>query len=137
MTSNARHPGVKNRRNGWLGYRFMRRLANKPPKPNRVPITRVLGSGTGAADGERETYDCDSPGLADTGGLNARDTSKPPTVAWASLPARTLTDCNIAGRMPTIHKKPLTVEAVSKPPNADHCTREVHESIIHRGIEFM
>jgi len=31
----------------------------------------------------------------------------------------------------------MLLEAVSKPPNADHCTREVHESIIHRDIEFM
>ena len=30
-----------------------------------------------------------------------------------------------------------SLEAVSKPPNADHSTRKVHESIIHCDIEFM
>jgi hypothetical protein len=49
--SNARHPCVKNRKNGCLGYRFIRLLANKPPKPNSVPMTRVLGSGTAGGGG--------------------------------------------------------------------------------------
>ena len=51
VTSNARHPCVKKRKIGWLGYRLMRRLAKSPPKPKSVPITRVLGSGTEGGGG--------------------------------------------------------------------------------------
>jgi len=53
VTSYVRHPCVKNGKIGLLGYRFMRRLAKSPPKPKSVPMTKELGSGTGAADEDR------------------------------------------------------------------------------------
>lgn len=36
-----------------------------------------------------------------------------------------------------VYRGAVFLEAVSKPPNADHSTRKVHESIIHCDIEFM
>jgi hypothetical protein len=47
----------------------MRRLANKPPRPNSVPMTKVLGSGTGE---ERTTTRKPTIEPSDFVGLNSR-----------------------------------------------------------------